>query len=334
MSRLRYYLRRTAVTVVLIFFSASALFFFFRAMPGSAVDIVAVSGASPEQLAALRAKWGLDEPLHVQYYSYITNLLTGNMGESFRYGRPVTEITLNRIFNSFILVAPAITTAYVLGATFGGAMGQSPNSNAEKYGTITMGVVGTVPSFFLGLLLVLAFAQTLDLFPTSGMLSISTQAQLGSNPSLLRLVTTADFWIHYTLPFVTIVFNYLYYPALVMRTSVVEVANQNFVYLNRIKGLDRRTRLRHLLKHASLPVITIFPLSLAKAIGGLILVEIIFNWPGIGSLLVNAVLFRDYPVVQFVFFLVAIWVIVGNYVVDICYSLLDPRVSIDGGATD
>ena len=334
MSRLRYYLRRTAVSVVLIFFSASALFFCCRAMPGSAVDIVAVSGASPEQLAALRAKWGLDEPLHVQYYSYITNLLTGNMGESFRYGRPVTEITLNRIFNSFILVAPAITTAYVLGATFGGAMGQSPNSNAEKYGTITMGVVGTVPSFFLGLLLVLAFAQTLDLFPTSGMLSISTQAQLGSNPSLLRLVTTADFWIHYTLPFVTIVFNYLYYPALVMRTSVVEVANQNFVYLNRIKGLDRRTRLRHLLKHASLPVITIFPLSLAKAIGGLILVEIIFNWPGIGSLLVNAVLFRDYPVVQFVFFLVAIWVIVGNYVVDICYSLLDPRVSIDGGATD
>jgi peptide/nickel transport system permease protein len=255
------------------------------------------------------------------------------MGQSFQYGRPVTEITLERIFNSFILVAPAITTAYILGSVFGGIMGQSPNSKAEKYGTISMAIAGTIPSFFLGLLLVLMFAQTFNLFPTSGMLSIGTQARLGADPSLLQMMATTDFWLHYTLPFITIVLNYLYYPSLVMRTSVVEVSGQNFVYLNRIKGLSRQTRLQHLLKHASLPVITIFPLSLSKAIGGLILVEIIFNWPGIGSLLVDAVLFRDYPVVQFVFFLIAIWVIVGNYVVDICYSLIDPRVSIDGEVT-
>ena len=330
MSLLQYYARRTTVTVMLILFSATALFLFFRAMPGSAVDIIAVSGASPEQLNAMKAKWGLDQPLYVQYINYMVNLLSGDMGDSFRYSRPVTEITLGRIFNSIILVAPAITTAYILGSAFGGIMGQSPGSNTEKYGTMMMAIAGTIPSFFLGLLLVLFFAQFLNVFPTSGMLSIGTQAKLGSNPSVIQMMGTSDFWLHYTLPFLTIVLNYLYYPSLVMRTSVVEVSSQNFVYLNRIKGLNRTTRLRHLLKHASLPVITIFPLSMSKAIGGLILVEIVFNWPGIGSLLVEAVLFRDYPVVQFVFFLVAVWVIVGNYIVDICYSLIDPRVSIDG----
>jgi peptide/nickel transport system permease protein len=331
MSQLEYYLRRTAVTIGLVFAAATALFFFFRAMPGSAVDIIAVSSASPEQLEALRAEWGLDQPIYIQYYQYLANLLTGNMGESFRYGRPVTEITLTRIRNSFILVGPAIITAYLLGSVFGGIMGQSSDSLTEKYGTISMAVVGTIPDFFLGLLLVLVFAQYLNFFPTSGMLSISTQASLGSEPSLLQMMLTTDFWLHYTLPFLTIVFKYLYYPALVMRTSVVEVSDQNFVYLNRIKGLPRRRRLRRLMKHASLPVITIFPLSMSKAIGGLILVEIVFNWPGIGSLLVEAVQFRDYPVVQFVFFLIAVWVIVGNYVVDILYSAIDPRVTIEEG---
>jgi len=332
-NRARYYVRRTGVTVGLVFLATSALFFFFRAMPGSAVDIVAVSGASPEQLEALKAKWGLDQPLHVQYFQYIVNVLSGDMGDSFRYGKPVVEVTLGRIANSFILVAPAITVAYLLGSVVGGVMGQSNDSKTEKYGTTVMAIVGTMPDFFLGLLLVLVFAQTLDLFPTSGMLSIGTQARLGSDPSLWQMATTADFWLHYTLPFLTIVLKYLYYPALVMRTSVVEVSDQNFVYLHRIKGLRRRTRLKHLVRHASLPVITIFPLSMANAIGGLILVEVIFNWPGIGSLLVESVLFRDYPVIQFVFLLVALWVIVGNYVVDIFYSIVDPRVTVEGEAT-
>lgn len=327
MSKIRYFVERTVITAVLIFVVASALFVFFRLMPGSFVDFVAQSGADPEQLEALREKWGLNDPLYVQYWRYITNLMAGDMGNSFRFGRPVVALTSHRIIVSFILVGPAITTAYILGSFYGALMGSNRGSKLEKYGLIPVTVFGTVPSFFLAIMMIIVFASWLNFFPSSGILSPSVRSELG--PSSLAMYTTANFWLHYTLPFATIVLRYLYLPSLVMRTSVVEVSGQDFAYYHRIKGLTKGTQLRHIMKHASLPVITLFPVSMTRSIGGMVLVELVFNWPGIGKFLVDAVLFRDYPVVQFVFFLVAVWVIVGNYLVDILYGVIDPRVAID-----
>jgi peptide/nickel transport system permease protein len=328
MSKLRFFLKRTVITAGLILLVASALFVFFRSMPGSFIDLIANTGASEEELAALRAKWGLDEPLYVQYINYMVNLLQADMGNSFRFGGPVWEVTKGRIWNSFILVGPAITTAYILGSIYGALLGNNRDSSFEKYGIIPVTITGTVPSFFLAILMVIVFAGWLNWFPTSGMLSTSTASQVGDN--FFAMVQTADFWKHYTLPYLTIVLRYLYLPSLVMRTSVVEVSGQDFAYYHRVKGLAKSTQLQHVMKHASLPVITLFPVSMTRAIGGLVLVEIVFNWPGVGSFLVDAVLFRDFPVVQFVFFLVAIWVILGNYVVDIVYGLIDPRVAVTG----
>lgn len=330
MSKLKYFLKRTVITAFLIYFVATALFFFFRSMPGSFVDLIAQGGASPEQLAQLRAKWGLDEPLYVQYYSYIINLFQGDMGNSFRFGSPVVELVTPRILNSFILVGPAITTAYILGSIYGALIGSNRNSKLETYGIIPVTVFGTIPSFFLAILLVVVFAGWLNLFPSSGMISSGVRAQLGQDATALQIYTTGSFWHHYILPFATIVLRYLYLPSLVMRTSVVEVSGQDFSYFHRMKGLAKSTRLRHIMKHASLPVITLFPVSMTRAIGGMVLVELVFNWPGVGNFLVRSVLFRDYPVVQFVFFLVAVWVILGNYVVDIAYGIIDPRVSVEG----
>ncbi len=330
MSKVRYFVERTAITAGLVFLVASGLFVFFRLMPGSFVDFVAQSGADPEQLAALREKWGLDDPLYIQYQRYMLNLLVGDMGASFRFGQPVVELTSDRIITSFILVGPAITTAYVVGSIYGALMGSSPGSKLEKYGLIPVTVFGTVPSFFLGILMIIVFAGWLNIFPSSGMLSPSARSTLGQDPSSLAMYTTRDFWMHYILPFATIVLRYLYLPSLVMRTSVVEVSGQDFAYYHRIKGLAKGTQLRHIMKHSSLPVITLFPVSMTRAIGGMVLVELVFNWPGIGKFLVDAVLFRDYPVVQFVFFLVAVWVIFGNYLVDLLYGVIDPRVAIDG----
>lgn len=328
MSKLKFFLKRTVITAGLILLVASALFVFFRLMPGSFIDLIANTGASEEELAALRAKWGLDEPLYIQYINYMINLLQADMGNSFRFGGPVWDVTKGRIWNSFILVAPAITTAYIIGSVYGALLGNNRDSAFEKYGIIPVTVTGTVPSFFLAILMVIVFAGWLNWFPTSGMLSTSTSSQVGS--SFFAMVQTVDFWKHYTLPYLTIVLRYLYLPSLVMRTSVVEVSGQDFAYYHRVKGLAKSTQLRHIMKHASLPVITLFPVSMTRAIGGLVLVEIVFNWPGVGSFLVDAVLFRDFPVVQFVFFLVAIWVILGNYVVDIVYGLIDPRVAVTG----
>lgn len=332
MSRIKYFFNRLLVTIILIFAIASGLFLLFRLMPGDFLDYVAGTGAASGELESLRAKWGLNEPLYVQYYRYIFNLLQGDVGTSFRFGQPVWEVVKPRLINTFILAAPAITTAYLLGSFFGGWMGFNRNTLKEKWGVIGVTTFGTIPDFFTGILLLIIFSFWFGIFPTSGMLSLETTAQLADRPFYYRFATT-DFWMHYILPFSTIVIRYLYYPSLIMRTSVVEVSQQDFMYYHRVKGLAPNVQLRHLMKHASLPVITAFPVSMVRALGGMVLVEIVFNWPGIGKLLVDSVLFRDYPVVQFVFFLAAIWVVLGNFIVDIIYGVIDPRIVVEGEDT-
>lgn len=138
--------------------------------------------------------------------------------------------------------------------------------------------------------------------------------------------------MHYALPFATITLYFMQYPALIMRNSVVEIRNQEFLHYHRLKGLPRLTLLRKLLRHASLPVVTLYPISLASSISGLVLIEVVFNWPGIGRLLVDSVLARDFPVIQFVFLVAAVWVILGNFLVDLLYGVIDPRVSVEGEA--
>lgn len=330
MSKASYYLRRTVISFLLVLGIASALFFFFRALPGDYATLLAQSGASPEQVQALRAQWGLNDPLWKQYLRFMANMFTGDFGTSHVANRPVWEYVRPALLNSFILVAPAILTAYALGALYGTLMGSRQGSLLDKYGMIPPTTIGTTPDFFIGILLIYVFAGYLNLFPTQGILSIETYDALGQDASSLDIFLTLDFWWHYTLPFLAIVLKYLYYPSLVMRGSIVEVKGQDFAYYHRVKGLARRTQLRHLMRHASLPVVTLLPVSMARAISGLVLIEVVFNWPGIGKLLIDSVLARDTPVLQFVFLLVAVWVIIGNYVVDILYSVIDPRIAIDG----
>jgi peptide/nickel transport system permease protein len=330
MSKFQYFVKKTVTTLGLLFLVASGLFLFFRLMPGSFLDYVAISGADADQIAALEAKWGLDDPLYIQYFDYMINLATGDMGTSFRLNQPVASLTIPRMVNSFILIGPAITVSYIIGSVYGGIMGMKRGSLFERYGIIPVTVFGTVPEFFLGILLVAIVGSWLDLLPVSGMVDPQTYQMIGDNAAFWEIYFTLDFWNHYILPFLTVLLLYLYLSSLVMRTSVVEVSGQDFSYYHRMKGLSRADRGRHIMRHASLPVITLFPSTMTRAVGGMVLIEIVFNWPGIGQLLVDSVLFRDFPVVQFVFFIVAVWVILGNYVVDLLYGVIDPRVSVEG----
>jgi peptide/nickel transport system permease protein len=327
MSRLRYIVRRTAVTAVLIFMVASALFLFFRLMPGNYSAMLIQQGLNPEQIERLEAKWGLNAPLYVQYISYISNLLTADLGNSFRYGKPVWELVAPRILNSFILVAPAITTTYIIGGGLGAVIGRYRGSLFEKSSIVTVSAFHSIPDFFLGILLIAAFSSTLNIFPTSGMLSVQTSIAMQSQPYWERFFLK-EFWMHYALPFATITLYFMQYPALIMRNSVVEVSGQQFLHYHRLKGLPRFTLLRKLIRHASLPVLTLYPISLASSISGLVLIEVVFNWPGIGRLLVDSVLARDFPVIQFVFLVAAVWIILGNFLVDLLYGVVDPRVSV------
>lgn len=326
MSRAKYIGVRTVQTVFILWLVLSGLWVMFRLMPGDFTARMVNAGASPEAIAAVRERWGLNDPIYVQYWRYITNFVRLDVGESVVYGTDVWTFTKMKIFNTFILVAPGITFAYILGSAIGTVIGSSRGSLLEKWGLVPLIFSGSFPSFFTAILLILVFASTLNWFPTSGMLSPGIR---GEHVTWWTPYLTRNFAAHYVLPFTAVILRYLFMPSLIMRTSVVETKDKDFMEYHRLTGLPVVKRWRHLARHSSLPVITVYPVSMSRALGGLVLVETVFNWPGIGFTLVEAVLARDYPVVQFVFFIVAAFVIIANFFVDIVYGIIDPRVSID-----
>jgi peptide/nickel transport system permease protein len=292
-------------------------------MPGSFTDLMVYRGAGQETVAAFRARWGLNDPLYVQYWRYVQNAVLLDFGTSLQYREPVVDLVGRSIFNSFILVAPGVTAAYLLGSVLGATAGNNRGTFFEKYGILPVVVIGTFPEFFTAILLILIFSLWLGWFPATGMLSTEVSVSVWWHAYLTR-----DFAMHYVLPFVAVMLRLTYLPMLIMRTNVVEVSNQNFVQYFRQVGLPQRDRFRKIVKHASLPVITLYPISMTRSLSGLVLIETVFNWPGIGYMLVQSVLARDFPVIQFVFFLVAVFVILGNFGIDILYGVIDPRVSV------
>jgi peptide/nickel transport system permease protein len=313
--------------VVLLFVILSFLFFFFRALPGDYASQLMATGVTPEAAEQLRQKWGLTDPIHIQYFRYVINFVTLDAGISLQNQVPVVDYVSQRLFNTFILVGPGITVAYLLGSLYGALMGANPGSKLDDYGPIPIIFVGALPAFVTSIFLLVVFAGVFNLFPTGGLISVETRSAFQDAP-WWRVYLTADFAWHYALPFVAVLMRYLFLPSLIMRTSVVEVTRSDFFRYIRIAGVPRLRRMRHMIKHASLPVITLYPVSMTRAIGGLVLIETVFNWPGIGAALVRAVLARDFPVVQFIFFLIAAFVVISNFAVDIVYGLIDPRVRI------
>lgn len=327
MSRVEYYVRRIVHTVILIFAVSVGLFTLFKMMPGSYLTTMTGGGTSPEQLEQLREMWGLDQPLYVQYYSWMSNLVMGNAGKSLAYGQPVVTLVANAIRNSFILALPGILGAFVLGSLYGTLMGLKQESWIDRYGPIPPTLVGVTPDFFMGIILLTVFTGWFNIFPSGGMASLDIMTKMDG----WEIYTTGNFWLHYVLPFLTIVLGYLYYPALIMRGSIIEVKDQEFTKYQYAVGLGKWERIRNIMKHASLPVITTLPSSTSRAISGLVLIELIFNWPGIGTLLFESVLARDTPVIQFMFLLIAVWIIFGNFAVDIFYTVVDPRITLGDG---
>lgn len=328
MSKRRYILYRTVQSIVLLWALLTFLFFFFRLLPGDYTDLMLFGGASPAEVQAFRAQWGLNDPLHSQYLRYITNFAQFDFGTSLASRKPVWEAVRMNLFHSFILVAPAMIASYVLGSLIGTVLGMLRGTAWERRGLVPFVFLGSMPSFFVGIILIAIFSRWLGLLPPNGMFSTQT-ITLYADSAWWRPYLTGDFLLHYILPFTAIVIRYLYFALLVMRTSVVEVLNEDFMFFHRIVGLPSRARMKHFAKHASLPVITVFPISLAQAMSGLVLIEVVFNWPGMGYALVQAVLGRNFPVIQFIFFVIGAFVIVSNFVIDILYSVIDPRIDLE-----
>jgi peptide/nickel transport system permease protein len=326
MTDLKYAIYNIAQLVLLLFAILTFLFVLFRSLPGSYADQLVFRGAPPAQVAELEAKWGINEPLYVQYFNYLRNLLTGDAGTSLAYRQPVVEVVKDNFANTIILAFPPIVLGYVFGVIVGTIMGTNRGSIIEKYGILPLFAFGTVPSFFLAVIAVWVFALNLGWFPTSGMTSIGG---LQENIQFWEVYLSVDFLWHYTLPFTVIFLRYTFLPTVLMRTSVVDTLGEDFIFYQRVTGLPRFERFKSVVKHSSLPIITMFPLSMTRAIGGLVLIELVFGWPGIGVELVEAVNNRDYPVAQFAFFIIAAVVVSLNALVDVVYSFIDPRVGVN-----
>jgi len=322
--------------LVPVLFGISLLvFLFLKLIPGDPAQAILGERGSPEQLQALREKLGLNRPLHVQYLTFLRNVLTGDLGVSAVSTIPVAEELKRRWPATFELALSATLVAVALGIPLGILAAVRKNSLLDTL-SMSLSLLGvSIPVFWLGLLLVYLFAVNLHWLPTGGRLS--TDLALDFRPitgflvldGLLSLKpqVVLDALRHLLLPALTLGTIPLAILTRITRGAMLEVLSQDYVRTARAKGLsERQVILKHALKNALLPVVTIVGLQFGTLLGGAILTETIFSWPGIGSYIYEGILNRDYPVVQAGVLVVATAFVLVNLLVDLSYALLDPRI--------
>jgi len=264
----------------------------------------------------------LDKPLSVQYVYYLRNLLQGDLGRSFAQRKPVFEILMDVFPNTLLLTMTAITVAYAFGAVAGAFLAWRRGTRTETAGIVMALMTRAAPEFFVGMLALSFFSFGRGWFPASG---ISSPGVIYDN--IFEQLTSRDFWHHLFLPAATLAIYLQGLPLLLMRSNMLEVLDEDFVVMSRMKGLtERRIMLFHAARNALLPLVTALTIGIGYAVGGNVIIETVFSWPGIGRLLVRAVQQHDYPLAQGAFLLIAIVIITMNFLADVLYSFLDPRV--------
>lgn len=319
-----YILRRIVSTVLTFLVIATIIFFLFR-MVGDPASLFMSPGMNNEQLERIRSSFGLNDPLHVQYYRYMVNIITLDFGVSFYYRSGTGPIVVERMINSLFLTLPAILIAYIGGSAGGVLMAWKRGEPLERAGLLGAIIFRSTPRFWLGILLLFVFAGILGWFPSFGMLSHNVEYN-----GHLQLLLTPDFYHHIILPILSMTFYLMGLPLLLMRTSMLEVINEDFVDVCRAKGLtEREVMYKHVARNALLPVVTAFAVGIAFSFGGNVLVETVFSYPGVGRLMVDSVFRSDYPVAQLSFLMMAALVLFMNFVADMAYFFLDPRVKAE-----
>ncbi len=302
---------------------ATILFLMFRLMPSNPLAAYIDPTFTAEQQAALMAKFGLDKPLWEQYFIYLWNLLQGELGDSFFYRQPVGSRVLELLPNTLILTFSSLIIAYAFGIVVGAWLAWKRDSLAERAAIPVVLTTRALPEFWLGMLLLAVFSFSLGWFPAGG-----TRSPGSEYSGYLALYTSRDFLAHLILPAATLAIYSQGLPLLLMRSNMLEVMNEDFVTMARIKGLSNWTVVvRHAARNALLPVMTSFAIAVGYQIQGNVVVETVFSWPGLGRELVNAVSASDYPLAQGAFLMIAVVVVLMNLLADLLYSLLDPRIS-------
>lgn len=326
MATLRFLVERAGHSVLLLFAVLILNFFLLHIMPGNVAQTIAsqMGGATPEILAQIRETYGLDRPLWMQLLTYITNVATGDFGTSFFYQQPVLSLILERLPATLLLVLSAQIVSVLTGILLGVFAAQKPNS-LRSYVVTVLAVVGyATPVFWLGLMLLIVFAYYIPLFPTSGMQSIGV---LGGPFSQV-----VDVLHHLVLPAFTLAVIYLAQYTRIARSSMINTLGADYVRTARAKGMPEWViTYKHALKNALIPVVTLAGLQFSRVFAGAVVVEVVFNWPGMGVLAYDAMLRRDFPLLLGILFFSAIVVVVVNLLTDVIYQFLDPRIrSVEG----
>ncbi|WP_331234594.1 ABC transporter permease [Natronorarus salvus] len=325
MSKLNFAIRRLFQMVATLWVIATLLFVMFRAMPGDPTTYFLSEGMPPEARERLIAQYGLDEPTHVQYIEFLRSLVTLELGISFHSGRDVIDIIWLYLPNTLVLMFSAIIFAYAIGIPLGVLAAWKRGEGTEKGAVILALIQRSFPEFWVGLVVLGIFGAWLDVIPMSGMTSGDHRPE-----SFLAMITSLDFIWHLLAPAAVFGFYLMGLPLLLMRNNMLEVLAEDFVDVCRAKGLsERKVMFKHAARNALLPIVTAAAIAIGYAVGGAILVETVFSWPGLGREMVRAVLRRDYPVAQGTFMLLATTVVFMNFVADLIYSWLDPRVTYE-----
>ncbi|WBB76586.1 ABC transporter permease [Micromonospora sp. WMMD1128] len=311
----RFVLRRLLQSAVVLLGVTLVVFLLLQLVPGDPVRVALGTRFDPQTYEALRSRAGLDQPLPVQYVSYLGHALTGDLGVSFRTGQPVSRIVLERLPATLSLAVTAVVFALLVAFPLGIVAAVRSGSAVDHAARVFSQFGVSVPDFWMGIMGIILFAGVLGWLPPSGYVALTEDPGRWAS--------------HVALPAVTVGLVTASILTRFIRSSVLEVLSADYVRTAEAKGLRNRVViLRHVLRNALIPVVTVVAVQLASLLGGVIVIEVLFAWPGIGRLTFDAVQSRDYPVLQGAVLLVAALFLLVNLLVDILYARLDPRITV------
>lgn len=301
------YIGRRSAQAIAVLFGVSVATFLLLQLSGDPTSLMLPLEATPAEHAAMRVRLGLDQPLYTQFVEFVWRALQGDLGESLRGGQPALEMVLERLPATALLAAAAMIVALVIAFPLGIFAAIKPNSWVDR-SLMSVALIGqSMPTFWIGLMLIMIFAVTFRAFPTGGMGGLA----------------------HLVLPTLTLAFWSAARTARLIRSGMIEALSQDYVRTARAKGVPEAVVvLRHGMRNVMLPVITVVGLDLAVLLGGAVVTETVFSWPGVGRLVIDSIRLRDFPVVQAAVLVIAVIYVVVNLIVDVLYTVVDPRMRL------
>jgi peptide/nickel transport system permease protein len=328
-----YLIRRALGTIPVILLITLLVYSLLQLAPGDPATLLLPEDATEADLVEAKHRWGLDQPFYVQYFYFISSAVRGDLGKSFRFAQPVTELIAVRLPATLELAFFAMLIATVIAIPLGVIAGTRPNSTADNVGTF-FGLFGiSMPNFWFGIMMILLFSGILHLFPSAGRSEYGVAGEVITGFYFIDSALEGnwdgfvDAFKHVLLPAAALGTALAGIQMRITRSAVLEITREDFVMVARAKGLRNLAVLwRHVLRNSFIPIITVVGLELGNLLSGSIIVETVFAWPGVGSLLITGVSARDYPLVTGIVLMYSIGFVTINLVVDAVYAAVDPRI--------